>query len=126
MESTSPTTLLETSWRKFISISAEGEFLFSRGLFREEGLDQSTHCYLAYSVSHRVILFCFTKGMFPAGAFRLQHRKPKVSRLSAPAFFEHFHLNPADCRGAHPVTKITPEGVDWHMISLPSDQCFPR
>jgi hypothetical protein len=122
MNTVSPIQILERSRRKFISISTEGEFFFSRGLCREEGLDQSTHCYLAYSVSHQVIFFCFTKGMFPAGAFRLLHQKPKGSLLKAPAFFEHFRLNPCDWAGPHPVKKTVWEGVDWHMISLPEEK----
>ena len=113
------TTPLKKGWRKFISISAAGEFLFSRGLFRSEDLDLSTHCYLAYSHSRRAILFCFTRGLIASGAFRLVHRRPKGSLLLAPGFFEGLGLNRWDWVGRHSVKKAVVEGVAWHMIRLP-------
>lgn len=105
--------------KKFISLSARGEFLFSRGLFLEENLDLSTHCYLAYSPSRKTVLFCFTKAILAAGAFQLKHRRPKGSLLEAPAFFENFNLDPKKLAGIYPVEKATFDDVTWHAIRFP-------
>jgi hypothetical protein len=109
-------TIFKKNWRKFVAVSAEGHFLFSRGLFRSEGLDPSTHCYLAYSRSHQAILFCFTRAIIASGAFRLEHQRPKGSLLKAPTFFEGLGLNLWDWVGRHSVKKAVVDGVAWLMI----------
>jgi len=118
MEKECKTEVLKTAWKKFIAISPEGEFHFSRGLFREEGLDPSTHCYLAYSASHRAVLFCFTRSRLASGALPVYHRKPRGSLLKAREFFQHFELCPRAHQGLYPVKKAQIDGVQWHAIFL--------